>query len=323
MSPLAAPAATVDPTVDPGALPLEVEDYLTYLMVEKGRSANTLAAYRRDLRRYRRFLRHRGHDVMSAGDGDVVAFVHQLRTEGLAPATVARMAVSVRGLHRFLVAEDYQPQDPAADVETPRVPRGLPKALTEAEITRLLDAVVGQEPVARRDRAILEVLYGCGLRISELCGLSFGDVDLDGSQLRAFGKGSKERIVPVGRLAVRALSEWLCTEGRGALEPHRWRRRGDAEAVFLNRRGGRLSRQGAWGVVRKYGDRAGLGAELAPHVLRHACATHMLDHGADIRTVQELLGHASITTTQIYTKVSTERLVQVYLDAHPRARRPD
>jgi integrase/recombinase XerD len=138
--------------------------------------------------------------------------------------------------------------------------------------------------------------------------------------MRVFGKGSKERIVPIGRCAARALVEWLEPGGRGALEPDRWRRRGDAEALFLNHRGGRLSRQGAWGVVRKYGDRVGLGEVLTPHVLRHSCATHMLDHGADIRTVQELLGHASISTTQIYTKVSTERLMQAYLDAHPRAR---
>jgi integrase/recombinase XerD len=314
-------SAVADPGIDPDALPLEAEDFLTFLAVEKGRSTNTLIAYRRDLRRYRAFLRERGRDVGDARDDDVVAFVHALRTHGLAPASVARMSVAVRGLHRFLVAEEYCERDPAGDLEAPGVPRGLPKALAEEQITRLLDAVIGLEPVARRDRAILEVLYGCGLRISELCGLSLRDVDRDGSLLRVFGKGAKERVVPVGRLAARALDEWLCTAGRGALEPPRWRRRGDAEAIFLNARGGRLTRQGAWGVVRKYGDRAGLGDELTPHVLRHSCATHMLDHGADIRTVQELLGHASITTTQIYTKVSTERLMQVYLDAHPRARK--
>jgi integrase/recombinase XerD len=313
-------ALGVDPSADLDALPLEVEEFLTHLAVEKGRAANTLAAYRRDLRRYRVFLRSRGRDVASAGPDDVLAFVHALRGEGLAPASVARMSVAVRGLHKFLVFEEHRGDDPAADLEMVGVPRGLPKALTEDEVTRLIDAVVDDTPVARRDRAILEVLYGCGLRISELCGLSMGDVDLGGSVLRAFGKGSKERVVPVGRLATRALAAWFDPAGRGAMEPDRWRRRGDAEAVFLNVRGGRLSRQGAWGVVHKYGDMVGLGERLTPHVLRHSCATHMLDHGADIRTVQELLGHASITTTQIYTKVSTERLVQVYLDAHPRAR---
>jgi integrase/recombinase XerD len=157
------------------------------------------------------------------------------------------------------------------------------------------------------------------VRISELVGLSMGDLDLDAGLLRAYGKGSKERIVPVGRVAREALSEWLAAGGRGALSPERWARRGDAEAVFLNARGGRLSRQGAWGIVRKYGDRVGLGDRLTPHVLRHSCATHMLDHGADVRAVQELLGHASITTTQVYTMVSAERLRKVYESAHPRA----
>jgi integrase/recombinase XerD len=307
-------------TVDPAAFPLEVEDFLTHLAVEKGRSANTLAAYRRDLRRYLAFLHARAERIESASNASVIAFVHALRREGLAPASVARMTVAVRGLHRFLLAEDHVEHDPAADVETPGVPRGLPKALSEEQVTRLIDAVVDDSPVARRDRAILEVLYGCGIRISELCGLSLGDVDLDASVMRVFGKGAKERVVPLGRCAARSLDAWLSAPGRGALEPERWRRRDDSDAVFLNTRGGRLSRQGAWGVVHKYGERVGLTDLLTPHVLRHSCATHMLDHGADIRTVQELLGHASIATTQIYTKVSTDRLLQVYLDAHPRAR---
>jgi integrase/recombinase XerD len=177
---------------------------------------------------------------------------------------------------------------------------------------------VGDDPVHRRDRAILEVLYGTGMRISELCGLSFGDVDLEAGVARVLGKGAKERVVPVGRVARAALQAWL-TGGREAFVPARWARRGDAEAVFLNRRGGRLSRQAAWEIVRTYGDRVGLGSRLSPHVLRHCCATHMLDHGADIRIVQELLGHASVSTTQVYTKVSTDRLRAVYTSAHPRA----
>jgi integrase/recombinase XerD len=200
------------------------------------------------------------------------------------------------------------------------VPQGLPKALSEEEVERLLGAVVGENAVARRDRAILEVLYGTGLRISELVGLSLTDVSLDEGLLRAYGKGSKERVVPVGRFASQALGSWLSQSGRGALTPERWARRGDAEAVFLNARGGRLSRQGAWGIVRRYGEKVGLGSRLTPHVLRHSCATHMLDRGADIRAVQELLGHASISTTQVYTRVSTERLRQVYDEAHPRAK---
>jgi integrase/recombinase XerD len=180
--------------------------------------------------------------------------------------------------------------------------------------------VVGGDAVARRDRAIVEVLYGTGMRIGELVGMSLSDVDLDDRLARVFGKGSKERVVPIGRHAATALAEWFALSGRGVMVPTRWARRGDSEAVFLNQRGGRLSRQGAWGVVKLYAERVGLGDRLSPHVLRHSCATHMLEHGADIRVVQELLGHASISTTQVYTKVSADRLRSVYESAHPRAR---
>jgi integrase/recombinase XerD len=252
-------------------------------------------------------------------EADVQTYVGALRQRGRAPATVARAVVAVRSLHRFLADEGRAPGDPGAEVEAPRVPAGLPKALTEAEVQALLDAVVGDDAVARRDRAMLEVLYGTGVRISELVGLRLGDVDLESALLRAFGKGSKERIVPLGRHAVSALYDWLRPGGRPDLEPARWARRGDAEAVFLNRRGGRLTRQGAWLVVRRHGDAAGLAGKLTPHALRHSCATHMLDHGADIRAVQEMLGHASISTTQVYTRVSTERLWAAYRAAHPRA----
>ena len=300
-------------------LPPPAEEFLTWLAVEKGRSANTLAAYRRDLAAYVEFLGGRRVTLNGVTEDVVEDYVAFLRAGRRAPASVARAMVAVRGLHRFVVDEGGAGTDPTGEVGTPRVPQGLPKALTEAEVANLLGAVAGDDGVTRRDRAILEVLYGTGLRISELVGLSLADVALDEGILRAFGKGAKERIVPVGRMARQALAEWLAPAGRGALAPARWARRGDAEAVFLNTRGGRLSRQGAWGVVRKHGDRVGLGDRLTPHVLRHSCATHMLDHGADIRAVQELLGHASISTTQVYTKVSTERLRRVYESAHPRA----
>jgi integrase/recombinase XerD len=224
----------------------------------------------------------------------------------------------VRALYRFRLTEGDADMDPTADVDLPRVPAGLPKALSEADVSSLLAAVVGDDPVALRDRAVLEVLYGTGARISELVGLALGDVDLGAQLLRVLGKGSKERVIPVGRYANAALGEWL-RHGRPALAPARWARRGDADAVFLNQRGGRLTRQGAWLVVRAHGDEVGLGDRLTPHVLRHSCATHMLDHGADIRAVQELLGHASISTTQVYTRVSPERLRSVYDAAHPRA----
>ena len=307
-------------TVHP-PLPAQAEELLSWLAVEKGRSANTLAAYRRDLTAYWEFLLARGVGLDAVTDRVVEDYLAFLRASGKAPASVARALVAVRSLHRFCEDEGMAPGNPAEDVERPRVPAGLPKALSEDEVGLLLGAVAGDDALARRDRAILEVLYGCGVRVSELVGLSLADLDLDASLLRAFGKGAKERVVPVGRLARDALRAWLAPAGRGALVPARWARRGDGEAVFLNARGGRLSRQGAWGVVRHYGDRVGLGDRLTPHVLRHSCATHMLDHGADIRVVQELLGHASISTTQVYTKISTERLRRVYDAAHPRAHR--
>ena len=301
------------------ALDAAAEEFLAWLAVERGRSPRTVEAYRRDLLRYRAHLEAGGRGFADAADTDVVAFVRRLRGEGLAPSSVTRMLVSVRGLHRFLVAEGHRDDDPAADVEIPGVPRGLPKALTVDQVASLMAAVVGDDPPARRDRAVLELLYGTGCRISEAGSLSLADVDLHDGLVRVTGKGDRERIVPLGRCAATALERWLSPSGRGALEPRRWARRGDAEAVFLNQRGGRLSRQGLWLVVRRHGATAGIGPRLTPHGLRHSCATHMLDGGADIRIVQEMLGHASISTTQIYTGVSTERLRSVYRAAHPRA----
>jgi len=298
----------------------DAEEYLSWLTVERGRAANTVAAYRRDLLAYEGWLAERGLAVGDVTEAVVEDYIAHLRGSGRRPSSVARALSAVRNLHRFLVDEGTTGIDPTGDVASPRIPQGLPKALTEDEVASLLAAVVGDEPAARRDRALLELLYGTGLRISEAVGLSLGDVDLESRMLRAFGKGSRERLVPVGRMAREALAAWLSPAGRGRLVPERWARRGDAEAVFLNTRGGRLSRQGAWGIVHHYGQRVGLGERLTPHVLRHSCATHMLDHGADIRVVQELLGHASISTTQLYTKVSTQRLRSVYDAAHPRAR---
>ncbi len=311
--------AVDDPGEGPPGLPLDVEEYLVWLSAERGRSANTLAAYRRDLLTYQRWLDSTSRRLDQVGASELEQYVAHLRGTGRAASSVARALVPVRGMYAFLAEEGVLPADPAADVERPRVPAGLPKALTEEEVGRLLDRVVGDGPLVLRDRAVLEVLYGTGLRISELVGLSISDLDLGSGLLRAFGKGSKERVVPLGRHARDALGAWLGPDGRPRVEPERWARRGDADAVFLNARGGRLSRQGAWLVVTRHGDAAGLGDRLTPHVLRHSCATHMLDHGADIRAVQELLGHASISTTQVYTLVSTERLWRVYDEAHPRA----
>ena len=301
-------------------LSADTGEFLSWLAVERGRAANTINAYRRDLTAYEEFLHGRGLKIADVTESVVEDYVAFLQAAGRKPSSIARALVAVRSLHRFCVDEGTALTDPTGDVGAPPVPQGLPKALSEDEVERLLGAVVGEDAPARRDRAILELLYGTGIRISELVGLSMPDLRLDEGVLRAFGKGSKERVVPIGRCAREALEAWFSPSGRGAMAPERWSRRGDAEAVFLNQRGGRLSRQGAWAIVRRYGDRVGLADRLTPHVLRHSCATHMLDRGADIRVVQELLGHASIATTQVYTRVSTDRLRQVYDQAHPRAK---
>ena len=300
-------------------LPLEIEDFLVWLAAERGRSPNTLAAYRRDLRQYDAWLRTRGLGPMTVSTTDLLDLVAERRVSDAARSTVARQIAAIRMLHRYLATEQIRDDDPTAQLDGVRVPSGIPHPLTEAQVTSLLDAVVGNEPIDLRDRALLELLYATGARVSEIVGLSVGDFDFDELLVRVLGKGSKERIVPYGSKAAEALEVWFSPSGRARLVPLRWARRGDAEAVFLNRRGGRLSRQGAWLVIKKYGERAGITDLLSPHVLRHSCATHLLDHGADLRVVQEMLGHASISTTQVYTKVSQERLWQVYRSAHPRA----
>ena len=305
-------------------------EHATWLAVERGVAANTLAAYQRDLAAYAAFLRRRagdgGVEVGGLTEADVDAYVEHLRTahdeDGKArwsAASVARAVVAVRSFHRFCLTEGHVGADPSEDVAAPRVPQGIPKALTEAEVEALLGAVTGVDAAALRDRAILETLYATGLRISELVGLDLGTVDLEEGFLRAFGKGARERIVPVGHAARAAIEAWL--PARALVLARARRGRADADALFVNPRGGRLTRQGCWKIVAAYGLRAGLGGRLSPHVLRHSCATHMVDRGADLRVVQELLGHASVSTTQIYTKVTQSRLRAVYEAAHPRAKR--
>jgi len=300
-------------------LPIEAEEFLVWLTSERGRSRNTVQAYRRDLLAYERWLRARGSGILSVSTTDLVDLVAERRGSDAATTSIARQIAAIRMLHRYLAVEQYRPDDPTARLDGVKVPSGIPKPLTEEQVTSLLDAVIGNEPVHRRDRALLELLYATGARISEIVGLSVGDIDFDDRLVRLYGKGAKERIVPYGGAAARALDEWFSPSGRAHLVPLRWKRRTDAEAVFLNQQGGRLTRQGAWLVIKQYGERAGITDHLSPHVLRHSCATHLLDHGADLRIVQEMLGHASISTTQVYTRVSQERLWEVYRSAHPRA----
>ena len=306
-----------------------VYGYLEHLTVERGLARNTVESYRRDLRRYEAVLAQHGKsrlaDVRSA---DVAEFLAALREgdaehEALAASSAARAVIAVRGLHAFAAAHHLAETDPAHDVAPPTPPRRLPKAITVAEVERLLAAAgpgpddVSGDPRTLRDRALLEFLYATGARISEATGLDADDLHLDSDPVvRLAGKGGKQRVVPVGSYAVRALEAYL-VRARPALAAGS-RRLSVSPAVFLNARGGRLTRQGAWGVLHDAAQRARL-TDVSPHTLRHSFATHLLDGGADIRVVQELLGHASVATTQVYTLITVDRLREVYATSHPRA----
>ena len=295
------------------------ERFLAWLQIEQGRAGKTIEAYRSDLQAYEEWLQTRGRSALAATSADVEAFVQFLRKHGKAPRSVARQFAAVRMLHKYLVVEGERADDPAGLVDGVKVPSGLPHPLPEDDVIRLIASITGDDSFARRDRALVEFLYATGARISEACGMSLGDLDMDDSLVRLMGKGSKERIVPFGRSAHAALRDYLDEGGRGMLVPERWRTRDHADAVFLGVRGTRLTRQAAFHIVRKYAALAGIKDDVSPHTLRHSCATHMLVHGADLRVVQELLGHASVSTTQVYTKVDDELLVSVYRESHPRA----
>ncbi|WP_132153909.1 site-specific tyrosine recombinase XerD [Kribbella antiqua] len=298
--------------------------YLDHLTVERGLAANTLASYRRDLRRYDGYLAAAGIDDLGRITEAVVSdFLMRLR-EGdadhppLTASSAGRTVVAVRGFHKFCLREGLTASDPAAAVKPPAPPQRLPKALSVDEVTRILSAAAGAEAepavLATRDAALLEFLYGTGARISEAVGLDVDDIDLETGAVLLRGKGSKERVVPVGSYARDALSSYQ-VRGR----PDLVQRGRGTPALFLNARGGRLSRQSAWTVLRRAAQRAGIAKEISPHTLRHSFATHLLDGGADVRVVQELLGHASVTTTQVYTLVTVDKLREVYATSHPRA----
>ena len=295
-----------------------LEHYVRYLTLERGRSPHTISAYRRDIQAYLHFLEGKGvTSPASIKVADVHSYVETL--EGVA-TTVARKLSSIKNFHRYLVEEKVLAQDPTADVSPPALPSRLPKALTVAEVQALLDAVTGDDPPALRDRALLEFLYATGARISEALALTIDDVVGDDLRcqpvVRVTGKGNKQRVIPVGSFARAAMDAYL-TRSRPALVSGRGRA---AATVFVGNRGGSLSRQNAWLIVRSAAERAQLRQELSPHTLRHSFATHVLSGGADIRVVQELLGHSSVSTTQIYTKVTIDTLREVYQSAHPRAR---
>jgi integrase/recombinase XerD len=301
-----------------------VRGWLDHLRVERGAAANTVVSYQRDLVRYAEFLHGRGvSDPAAVVESDVTEFLASLR-EGaperppLSASSAARTLVAVRGFHKFLALEGAAPTDPAVGVAPPKAPKRLPKAISVTDIETLLSAAsAGDTPAALRDRALVEVLYGGGARISEAVGLDLDDLDLDEGSVRLLGKGSRERIVPLGRYAQVAVKAYT-VRGRPAMVL----KGAGTPALFVNQRGGRLSRQGAWAAIHAAAERVGLGEKVSPHTLRHSFATHLLDGGADVRVVQELLGHASVTTTQIYTMVTVQRLREVYAESHPRARWP-
>ena len=300
--------------------------YLQHMAVERGLAVNTLDAYRRDLLRYARFLSARGvEDISRITRHDVTAFAQSI-SEGsdgasaLSVRSAARTIVAVRGLHRFWALEGMTAADPASDVHPPMPGKRLPKAISVSEVTRILEAVSLDTPSGLRDRALLEFLYSTGARISEAVGLDVDDLSLERipakgpDVVRLFGKGSKERLVPLGSYAARALDDYL-VRGRPAASA----KGKGTPALFLNARGGRLSRQSAWTILKNAAEKANIGRDVSPHTLRHSFATHLLEGGADVRVVQELLGHASVTTTQVYTLVTAETLREVYAAAHPRA----
>ena len=293
-------------------------DFLAYLEFERGLSRNTLEAYRGDLLQFGRFLEQRGRTAVDADTADIGDFFTHLATGDAehrpsSPATIHRKSACLRSFYRHLRREGVRDSDPTAGLSAPRRTRKLPHVLTRGEIDRLLGQPRGTDPHALRDRALLELMYACGLRASEAIGLELGDVDLEDRVLRARGKGSKERIVPIGQAALKALRIYL-ERGRPGLV------KDGAEAhLFVNFRGAKLTRQGLYKIVRRHATSAGLADRMSPHTLRHTFATHLLAGGCDLRSVQEMLGHADVATTQLYTHLSSERLKDVYFKAHPRA----
>ena len=298
-----------------------IEEYISYLAVERGLSENTLEAYARDLSQFASFAARvnrgddklREEDAIRAGQSLVAAFIAHGMESGMSAASASRRLSALRGFYRFLVREGHITRDPTANLDSPRQAQRLPRALSGEEVDRLLAAPSGGDPRSLRDRAMLELLYASGLRVSELISLSTGDVDLEVGYVRCIGKGDRERIVPVGQVAALAIQRYLAL-GRRELAPA-----GDDGSLFITNRGAGMTRQAFWKIIRRRAAEAGISARITPHTLRHSFATHLLEHGADLRSVQEMLGHADIRTTQIYTHLTQTRLREVYEKHHPRA----
>lgn len=298
----------------------KIEEFLTSLEVEKGYSENTRVAYKNDLGQFLDYLKTHADPAVSdwgaVKKDNLVAYISHLKADReYASTTVARKVAAIKSFFHFLVAEGFIKDDPTATLDSPRVKKYLPRAISQQDVERLLDEAAKKDaPRSLRDRAILELLYATGMRVSELVAMNVGDVDMASASVRCFGKGDKERVIPIYERAVQALELYL-SKGRLYLL-----RNAEQKALFLNQRGERLTRQGLWLIVKGYVKEAGIQVPVTPHTLRHSFATHMLRGGADLRNVQELLGHANIATTQVYTQVSNERLREVYDEAHPRAK---
>jgi len=290
-----------------------IEEFISYLGAERGLAVNTLESYGRDLRQYQQYVRSDGGSIVEATTGVIMGYLHRLQMEGKATATIARRLAALKAFYQFLVNENRLERDPTANLESPKLEKKLPKVLSVGEVEQLLRQPDPSTPAGLRDQAMLELLYATGIRVSELVALNIGDVNLDMGYVRCVGKGAKERIVPVGQVAVARLREYLRLGW-----PRLCRSRAE-QALFLNHHGRRLTRQGFWKIVKKYARQAGIDEDITPHTLRHSFATHLLENGADLRSVQEMLGHADISTTQIYTQITRGRLKEVYARTHPRA----
>ncbi|GED12080.1 site-specific tyrosine recombinase XerD [Aneurinibacillus migulanus] len=291
-----------------------ITQFIHYLTVERGLAKNTLESYQRDLHAYCAYLeRENFTNLNETNRMQIMGYLLHLQEQGRATATLSRNLASIRAFYQFLLREKFIDKDPSVNLESPKIEKKLPQVLSVAEVETLLNGPDTRLPSGLRDKAMLELLYATGIRVSELVSLNLSDVNLNMGFIKCFGKGSKERIIPLGRLAIADVSRYL-ERGRPMLK-----KRGQEEALFLNHHGRRLSRQGFWKIIKKYAQLANSHKEITPHTLRHSFATHLLENGADLRSVQEMLGHADISTTQIYTHVTRSRLKEVYAKAHPRA----
>jgi integrase/recombinase XerD len=293
----------------------QLQSFIQYLSVERGLSLNTLESYERDLTKYMEYIKEQGiASLKESTKLQITAYISWLKKQGKAPATVSRSMVSIRAFYQFLVRERLLDKDPSMNMETPKLEKRLPKVMSMNEVELLLDAPDISTPNGMRDKAMLEVLYATGIRVSELTSLNLSDIHLGLGYIRCIGKGSKERIIPLGRIAAQSLDQFIQTTRTKLLKPGK-----QEEALFPSHLGTRMTRQGFWKIIKKYGAMATSYKEITPHTLRHSFATHLLENGADLRAVQEMLGHADISTTQIYTHVTKKRMKEVYNRTHPRA----